>query len=86
MDAPADSKRVVDHNKLPFDILSDQGAKLVTQLGLLHHEPMGRGDIAIPANFLMDKSGRIVWRHIATYVQDRADPDDIKAEVARLPA
>ena len=86
VDPPAESKKVVEHNHLPFDILSDQGAKVVTQLGLLHHAPMGRGDISLPANFLIDKNGRIVWRHIADYVQNRPDPSGVREQVAKLPA
>ena len=86
VDAPADSKRVVEHNHLPFDILSDEGAKVVTQLGLLHHEKMQKKDISLPANFLIDKSGKIVWRRVAGYVQDRPDPAEVREEVRKLPA
>lgn len=86
VDSQADSKRVVEHNHLPFDILSDEGAKVVTQMGLLHHEKMQKKDIALPASFLIDKNGKIAWRHVAGYVQDRPDPADVREEVRKLPA
>lgn len=86
VDTPAESKKVVELHHLPFDILSDQDAKVITQLGLLHHAPMGHDrDIALPANFLIDKDGKVVWRHVAASVQDRADPADVLEEVRKLP-
>jgi peroxiredoxin len=87
VDSPEESRKVVEHNHLPFSILSDQDAKVITQLGLLHHAPMGHNrDIALPANFLIDKGGKVVWRYIAPYVQERVDPGEVAAEVRKLPA
>lgn len=83
-DATKDSKKVVERYKIPFDIVSDEGAKVIKQYGLLFHEPMGRGDIALPANFLFDKNGIVVWRYISTHVQLRVDPAETMAEVEKL--
>lgn len=84
-DKPADSKRVVERYKIPFDILSDPDAKFIRQLGLVFQEPMGRGDIALPANFLVDKNGKVAWRYISSHVQMRVDPALVLEEVRKLP-
>ncbi len=83
VDTPADSKKAVEKHKIPFDILSDADHKVITAYGLVHNE-MGRGDIAHPANFLIDKDGRVAWRYISTHVQDRVDPDVVMKQVRRL--
>ena len=67
--------RVVSAAKLPFPILADSDRKLITQLGILHHGGgPGGADIAMPALFLVDRGGRIVWQRVAHSVVDRPDP------------
>ena len=78
------AKKMVEGNELPFDILSDENAETITAYGLLFHEPLGRGDIALPANFLVDRDGKVAWRWIAKRVQDRADPAAVLAAVEQL--
>jgi peroxiredoxin Q/BCP len=83
VDKPADSKKVVERYQIPFDILSDADRKVINEYGLVHHEP-SQGDIAHPANFLIDKEGKVVWRYVSTHVQDRADPAYVAERVRRL--
>lgn len=83
-DSTKDSKKVVERYKIPFDIVSDEGAKVIKQYGLLFHEPMGRGEIALPANFLIDKNGKVAWRYISSHVQLRVDPAETMAEIEKL--
>lgn len=75
---------VVSKNHLPFDVLSDVGAKVIREYGLIYHDPIGRGDIALPANFLLDQNGRVAWRWLAKGVQDRADPADVLDAINKL--
>lgn len=85
VDSPAESAKVISRNKLPFPILSDANRTVIREYGLVHTGGgPGASEIAIPANILVDHDGKILWRHIATKVQDRADPDDLVAAVRRV--
>lgn len=83
-DKIADNKRVKEKNSLKFDILSDAKSEVIKAYGLHFREPMRDIDIALPANFLIDKEGKIAWQWIAPRVQDRADPAVVAEEVAEL--
>jgi peroxiredoxin len=69
---------VIERNKLPFTILSDEERSVTKRLGLLHAtgSPEGK-DVPIPAHFLIDRQGRIIWEHVATKIPDRPDPEDV---------
>lgn len=73
-----------EKNKLPFNILSDEKLVTISAYGLLFHEPMRKTDIALPANFLLNRSGKIAWKWIAPRVQDRVDASVVDAEVVKL--
>lgn len=77
VDAPQQSRQVVERNKLPFAILCDTRREVVRAYGLLHEEGGRTGDIAIPAHVLIDRDGRIVWRRRSERVQDRPDPREV---------
>jgi peroxiredoxin len=53
-----------------FTILSDPGAAVIRQYGLLHAKGKGDADIAIRTTFLIDENGRERWRHVSTTVLD----------------
>ena len=77
-DTVKDCARVVEKSKLPFTILSDPKFETIRAYGLLHPKAGPGGvDSAIPAHVLIDKSGRIVWRHAAKLVTDRPDPEEV---------
>jgi peroxiredoxin len=57
----------VDHN---FTILSDPGAKVIREYGLLHGHGKGDEDIAIRTTLLIDDQGREHWRRVSTTVPD----------------
>lgn len=81
---PVDKARKVhERHDLPFDVLSDPKREAIEAYGLLFHDPFGRGDISLPANFLIDADGKVAWRWIAARVQDRADPDVVLAQVRK---
>jgi peroxiredoxin len=85
VDRPEDSARVVSQHHLPFHIVSDVDRKVIAQYGLVHH---GGGpkkeDVAIPAHMLIDRGGRIAWRHIAKRILDRPYPSTILNEIQKL--
>jgi peroxiredoxin len=85
VDPPELSREVVENEHLPFPILSDANRGIVKAYGLLHAGAGPRGtDVAVPAQFLLDRDGRIVWRHVSALIQDRVDPEVTLAAVQRL--
>ena len=77
VDPPAKNREVIEKHKLPFSILSDEDRAVTKRYGLLHAKGAPDGaDVAIPAHFLIDTRGRIIWEHIATTISDRPDPAD----------
>ncbi len=53
-----------------FPILSDPGAKVIREYGLLHQHGKGDEDIAIRTTLLIDEQGREQWRRVSTTVPD----------------
>ena len=85
VDPPEESRRVVEGRKLPFRILSDSDRKVIQSYGLVHARGGVHGeDIAIPAQILIGRDGKIVNRHISARVQDRLDPDSALETVQKL--
>ena len=76
---------MAERNKLAFPVLSDADRAIIRAYGVLHPKgsPNG-GDIALPSQFLIDRSGRIAWRSIATRANVRPDPREILAQVRTL--
>ena len=73
---------------LPFAVLADPQAQALRALGLLHARGgPGGHDVALPAHLLVERGGRVVWRHVATRIQDRPHPAALEAALERcLPA
>ena len=76
-----ETRKLAEDLDSPFPLLSDDGARVIRIYGLLHPGGgPGGEDIAIPAHVLLDRKGRIVWRHVARKIQDRPDPaEDLRA-------
>jgi peroxiredoxin len=53
-----------------FRILSDPGAEVIRQYGLLHSKGHGDEDIAIRATIFIDKNGKEVFRRVSETVPD----------------
>lgn len=51
-----------------FIVLSDPGAKVIRQYGLLHPHGKGDDDIAIRTTYILDESGRERWRKVSATV------------------
>lgn len=87
VDSPQHSRQAVDRLGLTFPLLSDTEHKTIQDFGLVHHAGgPGGEDIAIPAQFLIDRDGRILWRRIAGRIQDRPDPRDVLRTLQALTA
>jgi peroxiredoxin len=53
-----------------FSILSDPGAAVIRQYGLLHAKGRGDEDIAIRTTLLIDEQGNERWRRVSESVPD----------------
>jgi peroxiredoxin len=51
-----------------FVILSDPGARVIRQYGLLHAHGKGDTDIALRTTFVIDENGRERWRKVSATV------------------
>ena len=80
-----DSKRLIEEQELPFRILSAAGIPVLADYGLEHAGGGLEGEtIAVPAQLLVAQDGRIVWRHVARRIPDRAAPVQALAALDRL--
>ena len=78
VDAPTDSKRVVQRSGLPFEILADRDRSLLSALGIVHEGGGPRGsDIALPSIMLVNAKRRILWQYRSTHIHDRLSPEDV---------
>ena len=53
-----------------FTILSDPGAKVIREYGLLHPDGHDGQDIALRTTIYIDPNGNEVWRRVSTSVMD----------------
>ncbi len=53
-----------------FIVLSDPGARVIRQYGLLHAHGKGDMDIAIRTTFVIDEDGRERWRKVSATALD----------------
>src|ERR1700752_399058 len=83
-DKVADAKRVSDRLGLSFDVLSDSDLKVIRAYGLFFHEPHMDLDTALPAHFVIDKTGVIRWRFISPRTNERPDPSMLISEIKKL--
>ncbi|MEZ5965096.1 MAG: redoxin domain-containing protein [Planctomycetota bacterium] len=82
-DPPERVREVVEGQRLPFPVVSDPGLAVTRAFGLVDSSHVSvDGDIAIPAQVLVDRDGVVRWRHVSAFVQDRMAPSATRAAVA----
>jgi peroxiredoxin len=67
-----------------FIILSDPGADVIRQYGLLHAKGIGDTDIAIRTTFLIDENGRERWRRVSSTVPEIPKSAEVLAVIRSL--
>lgn len=67
-----------------FIILSDPGAAVIRQYGLLHAQGKGDTDIAIRTTYLIDENGRERWRRVSTTVPEIPKSTEVLAVIHSL--
>ena len=85
VDAPYRSKEIVEAYGLEFPLLSDPGAVVIREYGILHRDGGFDGDIARPAVFIIGRDGRVVWRNLTDNWRIRVRPGEILEQLGRLP-
>jgi len=70
-----------EENNLKFPQISDKNAEIAQMFKIDVYENVAEKNIkskqAIPAKFLLNKSGKIVWKYIAETMTDRPSLDTI---------
>ncbi len=78
VDGPEDSMRVVRRQELEYAILCDIEHSIIASYGLVHEGGgITGGDVAVPAQVLIDTTGQIAWKHVSQNVPDRVDPREV---------
>ena len=71
VDPQDEAYRVWDQmTKRQLTILSDPGAAVIREYGLLHAKGKGSEDIAIRTTLLIDEQGRERWRRVSSTIPD----------------
>jgi peroxiredoxin len=66
-------------------ILSDPGAQVIRQYGLLHAAGKDDTDIAIRTTLLVDEQGRERWRRVSDTVMDIPKAEETLARIRATP-
>src|SRR5262245_21695091 len=66
-----------------FTILSDPGAKVIRQYGLLHEKGYGESDIALRTTLLVGPEGGERWRRVSNSVPDIPTVEETLAEIKK---
>ena len=77
VDSPEESRKLCQTRGYTFEFLSDPNAEVIREFGVLH--AAGRdhgGDIARPAEFLVDSSGTIRWVNLTDDLRVPAWPQN----------
>src|SRR5579872_5870276 len=82
----------IEHNKLvweksadrKFPVLSDPGAKVIRQYGLLHAGGHDNEDIALRTTLLIDENGVELWRRVSSSAIDIPKVADILPRIPPL--
>ncbi len=69
-----------------FPVLSDTGAKVIRQYGLLDAESSKGNEIAIRTTLLIDEKGIERWRLVSDKVLDVPKPEDVLQRLREVPS
>lgn len=85
VDPPEASQALKERLDLDFTFLSDPQGTVLDRFGIRHRGGrMDGGDIAYPAQVLVDRDGIVRWTYVSDFYRVRARPEDVFAAVAAL--
>ena len=76
---PQQSQQIVSDLQLPYPLLSDPDCTTFRLYGA--GQALG---VPLPAQYIVDRDGRITFRHLFSFTDTNASPDKILAELDRL--
>ena len=80
VDSPAESEKLRQSQGYRFPILSDAKDDVIRRWDLVHpHGGVDGADIARPAEFLIDASGKVRWVNLTDDIVVRARPEEVLA-------
>ena len=79
VDSVEKSRAVVQKKGLGFPILSDPSGETMRAFGVWHESQR----IALPAVFVVGRDGKIVWRRVSAYVDERPAEDEVLEAVGK---
>ncbi len=79
VDAPVHSKKLHRKMELGFPLLSDVEMKATRAYGVVQKDR----NISVPSVFIVDKSGRIIFRHVTDNFTVRPSVETILTKVPR---
>lgn len=79
-------RRYIEETGLPFNILIDETRDVLKAYGVWHRIGLDAWNIARPAVFLIDRSGKIRYSFIADRQDEFPSPDAIDAAIDALHA
>ena len=84
VDTPQESRDLAQNAGYSFPFLSDQKTEAIRRYDLVHKGAgISGGDIARPAEFLIDSTGTVRWVNLTENYWVRARPEQV-LEVAKL--
>jgi peroxiredoxin len=87
VDSPEESRKLSQTQGYTFPILSDPHAETIRAYGVIHeHGGEDGGDIARPAEFLVDQTGTIRWVNLAESLLARLRPETVLHVINGMPA
>ncbi len=78
VDTPAESEKLRESQGYTFPILSDAKDELIRSWDLVHpHGGVDGADVARPAEFLIDASGKVRWVNLTDDFRVRTRPQQV---------
>lgn len=86
VDSPDTTREHAAKQGYTYTFLSDEKREVIRQYDILHADGGPTGDIARPAEFLIDSTGTVRWVNLTENYRVRPKPEDILKVVDSLPA
>ena len=83
VDTPAESRNLCQKRGYTYAFLSDANRDVIRRYDIVHKGGGPTGDIARPAEFLIDPSGAVRWVNLTDDYRIRARPQEILAAIDR---
>ena len=84
VDSPETNRNLAAGGAYTYPFLSDEKREVIRQWDLLHEGGGPTGDIARPAEFLIDSSGTVRWVNLTENYRIRPKPEDVLKVVDAL--